>query len=305
MSPFSYAVARDMRAAQDFTASGRGAMFVAGGTDMLQLLQDDVVRPDTLVDITHLPISGARVDADGARIGAMARLTEVADDEAIQRHYPMLVQALRETASPQVRNMATMGGNLLQRTRCLYFRDSAAPCNKRAPGSGCGAYDGQNRMNAILGGSDQCIAAYPGDLAVVLVALDASVQLHGPNGERHVRVEDLHRLPADRPDVDTGPAAGRAHHRDHTAAEFLRWELALSEAARPGELRMGPGRRRGRVGAERQHRAPGARRGNRGWHDAMALVACGTRVAGTAPDSAIGTGGEHAGSRRCVSTRRQ
>jgi xanthine dehydrogenase YagS FAD-binding subunit len=133
----------------------------------------------------------------------MARLSDVADDSRIRTGWPALAQALAETASPQVRNMATIGGNLLQRTRCLYFRDTAAPCNKRQPGSGCGAWDGQNRINAVLGGSRQCIAAYPGDMAVALTALDAELVLHGPDGERRIKAGELHREPGGTPHVDT------------------------------------------------------------------------------------------------------
>ena len=142
-----------------------------------------------------MPFSGIEVDGNGARIGALTRLADVADDERIRRSWPLLTQALAETASPQVRNMATVGGNLLQRTRCLYFRDAAMPCNKRAPGSGCPAMHGQNRMNAIFGGSGQCIAAYPGDMAVALVALDAVLVVQGPDGQRRMPVAELHRLP--------------------------------------------------------------------------------------------------------------
>jgi xanthine dehydrogenase YagS FAD-binding subunit len=127
----------------------------------------------------------------------------VADDSRIRTGWPALTQALAETASAQVRNMATVGGNLLQRTRCLYFRDAAAPCNKREPGSGCGAWDGQNRMNAVLGGSRQCIAAYPGDMAVALTALNAGLVLHGPDGERRIKTGDLYRDPGDTPHADT------------------------------------------------------------------------------------------------------
>ena len=207
MVPFSYAAARGIQSAFDL-ASGKGAMFIAGGTDMMQLLQDDVVTPATVVDINRLPFAGIQMTDGGARIGALTHLSDIADDANMQRSYPLLVQAIRETASPQVRNMATAGGNLLQRTRCLYFRDKAAPCNRRAPGTGCGAMDGQNRMNAILGGSDHCIAAYPGDMAAALVALDASVHVHGPAGQRHVHIEDLHRLPEDRPDFETNLLPG-------------------------------------------------------------------------------------------------
>ena len=202
MQPFRYAEAGNVPAAIDLVST-QGAMFIAGGTDMMQLLQENVLTPETLVGIGRLPLAGVDVDADGARIGATARLSAVADDARIQQHFPLLAEALLATASPQVRNMATVGGNLLQRTRCLYFRDRTAPCNKRQPGSGCGAMDGQNRMNAILGGSKSCIAAYPGDMAVALVALDATIEVRGRQGPRHIKVADLHMPPGDTPQTET------------------------------------------------------------------------------------------------------
>lgn len=201
MRPFSYAAPRDIRSAHRLI--GSEAMFIAGGTDMLQLLQEDVIAPARLIDISGLPFRGIDVHPEGAIIGAMAHLSDVADDSRIRTGWPALAQALTETASAQVRNMATAGGNLLQRTRCLYFRDGAAPCNKREPGSGCGAWDGQNRMNAVLGGSRQCIAAYPGDMAVALTALDADLVLHGPDGERRIKISELYREPGGTPHVDT------------------------------------------------------------------------------------------------------
>jgi xanthine dehydrogenase YagS FAD-binding subunit len=178
-------------------------MFIAGGTDMLQLLQESVISPTELIDINRLPLAGIETDADGARIGALTRLADVADDERIRQRFPLLAQALSETASPQVRNMATVGGNLMQRTRCSYFRDAASPCNKRAPGTGCPAMDGQNRMTAILGGSNHCIAAYPGDLAVALLALDAELVVQGPRTRRRMMVAELHRQPGDTPHIET------------------------------------------------------------------------------------------------------
>jgi xanthine dehydrogenase YagS FAD-binding subunit len=207
MQPFSYAEANSLEGALDLVAS-EGAMLIAGGTDMLQLLQEDVLAPPTLVGIGALPLAGVEVGADGARIGAMARLAAVADDTRIQQQFPLLTQALIETASPQVRNMATVGGNVLQRTRCLYFRDSTTPCNKRRPGSGCSAWDGQNRINAIFGGSPHCIAAYPGDMGVALVALDASVEVRGRQETRQIKLADLHLPPGDSPGVETTLGAG-------------------------------------------------------------------------------------------------
>jgi xanthine dehydrogenase YagS FAD-binding subunit len=207
MHPFRFAEANSLQSALDLAAV-KGATLIAGGTDMLQLLQEDVLAPPTLIGIGGLPLAGVEVGASGVRIGAMARLAAVAGDARIQRDFPLLAQALMETASPQVRNMATVGGNLLQRTRCLYFRDSTAPCNKRAPNSGCPAQDGQNRVNAIFGGSPRCIAAYPGDMGVALVALDASVEVQGREGPRHIKVADFHLPPGDTPEVETALRSG-------------------------------------------------------------------------------------------------
>jgi xanthine dehydrogenase YagS FAD-binding subunit len=203
MTPFNYAIARTEEMAFGARAAHPDAMYVAGATDVMQLLREDVLKPATLIDISRLPLTMMQAGPQGASIGAMVRLSEVAEDPHIRAHFPLLSQALHETASPQVRNLATMGGNLLQRTRCLYFRDKASPCNTRLPGSGCPAMHGANRMNAILGISDQCIAAYPGDMAVALLVLRARVQIKGPNGQRSVLVEDLYRMPEDVPSVDT------------------------------------------------------------------------------------------------------
>ena len=208
MTPFAYAAADSPGAAIQRVAATRGASFIAGGTDMLQLLQDGVAEPSELIDINRLPFAGIDVDDRGATIGALARMADVAGDARIQREFPVVSQALLLSASPQVRNMASIGGNLLQRTRCLYFRDATVPCNKRVPGSGCPARDGANRMNAILGVSEQCIAAYPGDLAVALVALDAETVVSGTGGERRVPVDELHRLPGDTPHIETALAPG-------------------------------------------------------------------------------------------------
>jgi xanthine dehydrogenase YagS FAD-binding subunit len=203
MTPFSYAIARSEGRAFSARAGNPNAMYVAGATDVMQLLQDDVVAPETLIDISRLPLTRIEAGPRGARIGAMARLSDVADDANMRAHVPLLTHALRETASPQVRNLATMGGNLLQKTRCLYFRDKTSPCNKRVPGSGCPAIDGANRMNAILGRSDQCVAAYAGDMAIALLVLGARVQIRAPDGERSILLEDLHRMPGSDPSVDT------------------------------------------------------------------------------------------------------
>jgi len=208
MLPFGYAQASGLSQAIAYAGSHEQAMFIAGGTDMLQLLQETVVRPRTLVDINALPLAGIDMTGEGMRIGAVTRLADVADDERIRRYYPLLAQALLETASPQVRNMATVGGNLLQRTRCLYFRDANAACNKQLPGSGCSAMDGEHRMNAILGGSEHCFAAYPGDMAVALLAMDAEIEVQGAEGERRMTLASLHRPPGDQPQSETNLSRG-------------------------------------------------------------------------------------------------
>jgi xanthine dehydrogenase YagS FAD-binding subunit len=186
-----------------------GAAAIGGGTDLMQLLKDGVETPDRLVDLETLLDPKITEQNGGLRIGAAARMADVAADPRVHRSWPVVSQALLLSASPQVRNMATMGGNLLQRTRCRYFRDTGfARCNKRSPGSGCGAMDGDNRDLAILGTSKSCIANYPGDLAVALVAMDAELELQGPQGERRLPVANLHRLPEDRPDLETNLLAG-------------------------------------------------------------------------------------------------
>ena len=203
MTPFSYAIAHTEAAAFDTWAGNPAAMYVAGATDLLQQLQEDIAGPELLIDISRLPLNTITAGPRGARIGAMVKLSDVVDDPYVKTYFPLLHQALAETASPQIRNLATMGGNLLQRTRCLYFRDKASPCNKRLPGTGCPARGGTNRMNAILGGSEDCIASYPGDMAVALVAMDARIQVRGPDGERSVAIQDLHRMPGADPSRDT------------------------------------------------------------------------------------------------------
>lgn len=246
MLPFGYAQAKDVGNAIQLMGRAPHAMFVAGGTDMLQLLREGVIEPAELIDLNALPLAGIEADGEGLRIGALARLSDVADHARVRAEFPVLARALAETASPQVRNMATVGGNLLQRTRCLYFRDVAVPCNKRQPGSGCPALDGQNRMNAILGGSAHCIAAYPGDMANALIVLDAMLTVHGPEGERRLKVEELHREPGDAPHVETtmrpgeiitaihlpsSAHAGNSHYvkiRDRASFE---WALVSAAAA--------------------------------------------------------------------------
>jgi xanthine dehydrogenase YagS FAD-binding subunit len=246
MVPFAYTAVNDPFAAIERAGAGTGVEYIAGGTDIIQLLQEGVRTPLELVDINGIGFDDVSVAIDGVRIGAMARLSDVADDPAVREPFPVVAEALAESASPQVRNMATVGGNLLQRTRCLYFRDATTPCNKREPGSGCSALEGQNRINAILGGSPHCIATYPGDFAVALVACDAEVMVRGAVGERTILVEDLHRLPSDTPQLETVlepgdlitaiwlplSAAGRRSHylkvRDRTTFEWALASAAVS-----------------------------------------------------------------------------
>jgi xanthine dehydrogenase YagS FAD-binding subunit len=202
MQPFALEQGRDIA---DTIRRGRlpGTDYIAGGTDLMQLLKDDVRRPGRLVDLEGLDLDRITVTPQGLRLGAMTRMSEVADHPAVIRDYPVISQALLASAAPQIRNLGTIGGNLLQRTRCPYFRDTAAPCNKRAPGTGCGAIEGAHRSHAIFGGSRHCIATHASDLAVALVALDATVHLSGPSGARDLKLTELHLQPKDHPDIET------------------------------------------------------------------------------------------------------
>jgi xanthine dehydrogenase YagS FAD-binding subunit len=205
MRPFRYEHAAD-RAQALKAAAASGAHYLAGGTTLIDLMKLDVLRPTTVVDINALARdhSEIRLDGDQLRLGALARMSDAAEHPVIRRDYPMIAQALDLAASPQIRNMASLGGNVLQRTRCTYFRDTSwAACNKRNPGSGCAAMAGVNRKLAVLGASDHCIANYPGDFAVALAGLGATVELEGPSGRRVIPFEELHRLPGDTPHVET------------------------------------------------------------------------------------------------------
>jgi xanthine dehydrogenase YagS FAD-binding subunit len=180
------------------------AKFVAGGTNLVDLMKMDVEQPAKLIDVTRLPLDTVDELTGGAlRIGALVRNSDLAYHPVVEQHYPVLSSALLAGASQQLRNMATVGGNLLQRTRCAYFYDIATPCNKREPGSGCSAIDGINRMNAILGTSDDCIAVHPSDMCVALALLEAKVHVIGPRGEREIPFADFHRLPGNTPQRDT------------------------------------------------------------------------------------------------------
>jgi xanthine dehydrogenase YagS FAD-binding subunit len=207
MTPFTYSRPGDAAAAIRATAQP-GAMYLGGGTNLVDLMREGVERPSSLVDVTRLDRAVTEREDGGLRIGAATSNTALAADRRVRERYPMLARAVLAGASAQIRNMATVGGNLLQRTRCLYFYDDAARCNKRAPGAGCDAIDGFNRMHAILGASSTgaspaCVATHPSDLCVALAALDATVQLEGANGARTLPFEALHRLPGDTPDRET------------------------------------------------------------------------------------------------------
>src|ERR687893_1254704 len=209
MRPFKYVRASDAVAAARAVAANPRAKFLAGGTNILDLMKEDVERPNELVDLTRLKLAEIRPAGGGVSIGALAKNTDTANHPFIREHYPLLAQAIVAGASGQLRNMATNGGNLLQRTRCQYFYDTAMPCNKREPGTGCGAREGLNRIHAILGWSEKCVATYPGDMANALYALDAVVRVRGANGrERTIPVNEFHRLPGDTPHVDNNLAHG-------------------------------------------------------------------------------------------------
>jgi len=251
MHPFILERPRDLNAALALRAqAGRNdaaVEYIAGGTDMVQLLQEYVRRPERLVSLAGLLDSRIEAGAQGLRIGAAATMAEVAAHPAVVEQFPVIAESLLASASAQVRNQATMGGNLLQRPRCPYFRDVGySACNRRSPGSGCSAMAGVNRWHAVLGTSDHCIAANASDLAVALVALDAAVEVVGPGGRRTVPLDDFYRLPGDAPHIATvlepgelitaiavpaSPAARRSHYlkvRDRASFEFALVSAAVA-----------------------------------------------------------------------------
>jgi len=204
MKPFRYERAADISGAVALLAAEPNGVFLAGGTNLVDHLRLGIAAPDLLVDVRQL--TSGRIEelpGGGVRIGAAVPNSDLAADRVIRRRYPVLSQALLSGASGQLRNLATTGGNLLQRTRCPYFQDLTTPCNKREPGSGCAARDGYQRDHAIFGASEQCVATHPSDMAVALAALDAVVRTRGPGGERTIPVTDLHRLPGEEPERDT------------------------------------------------------------------------------------------------------
>ena len=208
MRPFAYVKPVDVETAV-LAAAKPGAKFLGGGTNLVDLMREGIERPDTVVDVTGLPFDTVdELPGGGLRVGAMVRNSALAADPRVRARYPVLSQALLCGASGQLRNMATVGGNLLQRTRCPYFYDTAAACNKREPGSGCDALDGFNRGCAILGVSESCIATHPSDMCVALAALDAVVEVRGADGTRRIPLTDFHRLPGDTPEIETTLAPG-------------------------------------------------------------------------------------------------
>jgi xanthine dehydrogenase YagS FAD-binding subunit len=236
-------------------AAREGAKYIAGGTDLIQLMQDHVETPATLIDLDGLPLRAIEANSDGLRLGALARMADVAAHPSVAADYPAIAQALLSAASPQVRNMGTIGGNLLQRARCNYFRDVGFACNKRTPGAGCPAIAGENRRLAILGGSDSCIATHPSDMPVALAALDAVVVIQGSAGTRRVNLTDFYLLPGDTPWRETVlapgelvtavevPAASWTRHscyvklRDRASFEFALVSAAVALEVADGVIR--------------------------------------------------------------------
>ena len=203
MRPFKFSKASDASDAVRAVSANRQAKFIAGGTNILDLMKEGVENPSELVDVSRLALTQIKTSASGVSIGALAKNTDTANHPLIRQQFPLLSQAILAGASAQIRNMATNGGNLLQRTRCAYFYDVAMPCNKREPGTGCGALEGINRMHAIFGWSDKCVAVYPSDMSIALAALDAVVKVRGTGGrERSIPFIDFHRLPGENPEKD-------------------------------------------------------------------------------------------------------
>ncbi|MFD4506592.1 FAD binding domain-containing protein [Streptomyces sp. NPDC058457] len=251
MHPFSFVKVSDTREA--LAAGRRGGRYIAGGTTLVDLMRETVERPETLVDITRLPLRDITVTGRGGlRIGALVRMAEAAADRKVRHLYPVISEALELSASAQLRNMATIGGNIMQRTRCTYFRDVTATCNKRDPGTGCAALEGVNRTHAILGTSQDCVATHPSDVAVAFAALEATVHLLGPDGERGVPFANFLLQPGDTPDREHALLPGElitaveipAHPRPLKSG-YLKvrdrqsYEFALTSAAVALHIRRG------------------------------------------------------------------
>lgn len=250
MINFSYERVSAVKGALAAVQARPGAKFIGGGTNLLDLMKEGTENPPHLVDVNRLPLREVTDTADGGlRIGALVSNAALAEHPAILKRYPLVSQALLAGASPQLRNMATTGGNLLQRTRCYYFYDAATPCNKRCPGTGCAAREGQNRIHAILGTSEQCIATHPSDFCVALAALEAKVRVAGPNGEREIPFADFHRLPGDTPEKDTNLEPGElilsvdlppvGFHEHHAYIKVRdRWSYAFALVSAAAALEM-------------------------------------------------------------------
>lgn len=228
MHPFMFSRVDDESAA--LAAGTAGARYIAGGTTLVDLMRETVERPDRVVDINALPYREIDLQPTRLRIGALVRMSDLAADPGVREQFPMIVQALEASASAQLRNMASIGGNLLQRPRCLYFRDVSAACNRRDPGAGCAAIGGRNRTHAILGTSEACVATHPSDLAVALTALDAALVLRGPDGESRMPIAEFHRQPGNTPDRENNLPAGHLI----TAVEVP----VIPEARRSGYLKV-------------------------------------------------------------------
>lgn len=210
MKPFAFSIAASPADAVMQHSRGERSAFIAGGTNLVDLMRENVSQPEALIDITKLGELGTveELPGGGLRLGALVRNADTAYHPIVEKRYPLLSQAILAGASPQLRNMATNGGNLLQRTRCYYFYDTAMACNKRVPGAGCAAVQGYNRIHAILGQSEHCIAVFPSDMCVALAALEAVVNVRGPNGTRQIAFADFHRLPGDTPQRDNNLGIG-------------------------------------------------------------------------------------------------
>lgn len=210
MTPFNYILAKDLETATSLSKYHANAKYIAGGTNLIDLMKENISKPDTLIDINK--INGINqieeLNNGGLRLGALVKNAETAYHQLVQKKYPLLSKAILAGASAQLRNMASNGGNMLQRTRCYYFYDTATPCNKREPGTGCSAIGGYNRIHAILGASEDCIAVFPSDMCVALAALDARINIQGIDGQRTLAFADFHRLPNDTPDLDNNLKPG-------------------------------------------------------------------------------------------------
>ena len=250
MINFQYTRASDIADAVHWAAQDRDAKFIAGGTNLIDLIKENVERPARLIDISRLPLNTVEeTPGGGLKIGALVPNTDLAYHPIVESRYPLLGNAIMSGASQQLRNLASTGGNLLQRTRCIYFYDTVTPCNKREPGSGCSAVDGINKQHAILGASEACIATHPSDMCVALAALDATVHVRGSSGERSIAFTDFHRLPGKTPERDTNlqpaeiitavelPSKGFAKHYTYLKLrERLSYAFALVSVATALEM---------------------------------------------------------------------